>query len=173
MIRSKKFWLPLIPCGFTILNLLFFGLLHILAAIGPGANGGILVLWLILSAFALFVLWCWVGWESRSLFSNYGKALVSLNWPAFICLAFALVYYHIVPLGSYLDGAPLLPYHITDYVAGDIFAGLYSSPFMLGPLFPIYGWGNLGALLVSVNTLIGLVVFSIGYFACVISSRFH
>jgi hypothetical protein len=158
---SKKFWLSLVPCGFAILNLLVSEFQSILQRIG--VDGSILIPWLIISIVAVFVLWGWVGWKSRALFQHYGKAFMLFNWLAFVCLAFAFVYYHIVPIGS--DGVH------SYYVLGDIFAGLYSSPFMLSWLLPIYGWGNLGVLVVSINTLIGAMVFSLGYFARVFSNR--
>lgn len=172
MIGNRTFRLSLIPCGFTVLNLLFFGLLNLLKTTAATTQGGILILWLVLSALALFAIWGWVGFQSRGSLPNYGRALIFLNWPAFLCLAFALVYYPLVPLSGSLDGAPLLPYGMTAYLPGDVLAGLYSSSFMLGPVFPIYGWGNLGVLLVAVNTLIGFAVFSAGYFIRFVWSRF-
>lgn len=112
----------------------------------------------------LCVIWVIVGRKAAEHFERYGKALLAFNWLGFFCLLFALVYYTIVPYQPTDISTIWFPLGITQYVAGDLIAQLFSFPFPWGYFFyQIYETGNPGLLLVLINTLAAFLLFTIGY----------
>ena len=113
---------------------------------------------------AVNILWILVGRRGAKLLPHYGKALASFHWLGLVCFCFALVYYAVVPYHPTDLAILWFPLGITKYIVGDAIAQLFSLPFAWGEFFnPIYETGYFGFFLVLTNTLIAMVLFTIGY----------
>ncbi|KAF5028377.1 hypothetical protein DSECCO2_659670 [anaerobic digester metagenome] len=163
--------LLLIPCGFTLLNLLIFGLQNLLT--DAGVSGNIMIPLLLLTMVALFIFWVYVGSKSYTIQKNYGKALLLFNGIGIICLIFALIYYLLTPMTMTVDGFVLVPYGFTAVPVLDVIAGLYSGGFIIGSIFAVSWFTSVSYPLVAIilNTLIGLVLFSAGYLGHLVSAK--
>lgn len=128
---------------------------------------------LLVLAWTLCLLWVWFGYRSRELLGHYGRALITLHWLGFFCLIFACIYYSIViphhlwyaDFYFSISDEIITQYFIPKYMVGDIIVSLFPSCFSVGVLYPYLGYGNRTLMVISINTLSALVLFSIGYLA--------
>jgi hypothetical protein len=166
--KTQMLLFPLIPCEFTLLDLLAIKILQdmVNSGIAGPAIYMISALLMLISIIALVASWFWVGGKGYLIHKGYWKALLIFNSIGLLCLIFAILYYTHTTINTPTDGFAWWTLCLSNNPVLDLIAGIYSSGYFVGSIlassllkpviYPI--------AMVIINTFIGLLIFSLGYF---------